>query len=123
MLMKDNLPGYDWVGFYMVDKETPGQLILGPYAGAATDHVCIPFGKGICGQVAEKKETMIIRDVTAESNYLACSPVVKSEIVVPLFKNGEMVGQLDIDSHYIGLFNDIDREHLERLGRSIQAIL
>ena len=89
-LLRSNVNHYDWVGFYFKngDKE---ELKLGPYAGAPTDHTIIPFGKGICGQVAVSNENFVVPDVAAQDNYIACSITVKSEIVVPLFINGENV--------------------------------
>ena len=97
-LLKDNIDYYDWVGFYFRngDKE---ELLLGPYVGESTDHTVIPFGKGICGQVAVSNQNFVVPDVQAQDNYIACSISVKSEIVVPLFVNGVNIGQIDIDSH------------------------
>ncbi len=114
---------FDWVGFYLVDPETPRTLVLGPYVGAPTDHVRIPFGQGICGQAAERQETFMVDDVSEEPNYLACSLHVKSEIVVPIFKDGEFVGELDIDSHTVEAFNKKDQAFLETICELISAIL
>ena len=85
---------------------------LGPYSGEETDHVIIPFGKGICGQVAVSNETLIVSDVSAESNYISCGWKVKSEIVIPVFVNGENIGQIDIDSHTLDAFDKNDEEIL-----------
>jgi GAF domain-containing protein len=115
-LLKDEVPHYDWVGYYLVNKEKDRELILGPYTGAATEHVRIPFGKGICGQAAESGETFIVSDVGAESNYLSCNINVKSEIVLPLFHEGVMLGQIDIDSHTVAAFDESDRAFLEMVG-------
>ena len=101
--------GYDWVGFYLVDPERPRELLLGPFVGEPTEHKRIPFGRGICGQVAEREETLVVDDVTAEANYLACSLSVRSEIVVPIMAGGRFVGQLDIDSHAPARFGAADR--------------
>jgi L-methionine (R)-S-oxide reductase len=106
------VPYYDWVGFYCVDS-SKNELVLGPFVGEPTEHVCIPFGKGLCGQAAERKETVIVQDVTKEPNYLACSPHVKSEIVVPVIKTGRLVGVLDIDSHTRSAFTAEDKRFLE----------
>ncbi|MFT7113493.1 MAG: L-methionine (R)-S-oxide reductase [Candidatus Azotimanducaceae bacterium] len=111
-LLKSELPTYHWVGFYMVDGDKK-ELVLGPFAGKPTDHIRIPFGKGICGQSAETQETFLINDVKAESNYIACSIDVKSEIVVPLFKEGKMIGQIDIDSSKKAAFNTSDESFLK----------
>lgn len=118
-MLNSLVPYYDWVGFYFVDREKPDELVLGPYVGAPTEHVRIKFGKGICGQAAEKEETIVIQDVSQETNYLACSIDVRSEIVVPLFKNGTIVGELDIDSHYLAPFDREDRKLLEDIALEV----
>jgi len=111
---------YNWTGFYLVDEKDKNMLILGPYIGEETDHVKIEFGKGICGQAASTKATFLIGDVSKESNYLSCSPKTKSEIVVPVFdKNGNIVGEIDIDSHFENAFDGDDREFLEVVARMI----
>jgi GAF domain-containing protein len=114
---------YDWVGFYLVDPDTPRMLVLGPYVGNPTDHVRIPFGQGICGQAAERQETFMVDDVSEETNYLACSLHVKSEIVVPIFKDGTFVGELDIDSHSLEAFNAKDQAFLESICELVGVIL
>lgn len=113
-LIHGRLDGYDWVGFYLVDPASPRELVLGPYVGDATDHVRIPFGRGICGQVAESEQTLVVEDVSAEANYLACSTAVRSEIVVPILTAaGRFVGQLDVDSHALARFGAADRAFCE----------
>lgn len=114
-LLKDNIDYYDWVGFYFRngDKE---ELILGPYAGEPTDHTVIPFGKGICGQVAVSNKNFVVPDVSAQDNYIACSMTVKSEIVVPLFVDGENIGQIDIDSEVLDAFTELDERFLEEIN-------
>ena len=113
---------FNWTGFYFRngDKE---ELILGPYVGAATDHTVIPFGKGICGQVAVSNETFVVPDVWEQDNYLACSLETKAEIVVPIIKDGVNIGQIDIDSHKKDPFTDKDRELLEWLCAELAKIL
>ena len=111
-LLANEIDYYDWVGFYLVDGDTE-ELVLGPYVGAETEHVRIPFGKGICGQAAASGETIIIQDVTKVTNYLACAPDVVSEIVVPIFCDGMIVGELDIDSRERGPFSWEDKDLLE----------
>lgn len=96
--------------------------MLGPYVGAATDHTRISFGQGICGQAAEREEAFVIQDVSRESNYLACSLTVKSEIVVPVFKEGVVVGELDIDSHVLSPFSATDWQQLVRLCELLSII-
>ena len=120
--LRDSVSYYDWVGFYFKngDKE---ELKLGPFAGEPTDHTIIPFGKGICGQVAVSNENFVVPDVTAQDNYIACSISVKSEIVVPLFKNGENIGQIDIDSKVADPFTQEDERFLEFVNREVAEIL
>jgi len=120
-LLRDNVAYYDWVGFYIVARARR-ELVLGPFVGEPTEHERIPFGKGICGQAAEREETFIVQDVSKETEYLACSPRVQSEIVVPIFKAGEIVGELDIDSHTLAPFTQEDRMFLEEVGRIVAAL-
>jgi L-methionine (R)-S-oxide reductase len=120
--LKVEVPYYDWVGFYFRngDKE---ELLLGPYAGAPTDHTVIPFGKGICGQVAVSNQNFVVPDVSAQENYIACSISVKSEIVVPLFAGGKNIGQIDIDSETPDPFTEADERFLEFVNREVAQIL
>ncbi|WP_306353158.1 GAF domain-containing protein [Flavobacterium sp. '19STA2R22 D10 B1'] len=117
-LLKDNIDYYDWVGFYFRNGSKE-ELLLGPYAGAPTDHTVIPFGKGICGQVAVSNQNFVVPDVAAQDNYIACSFTVKSEIVIPLFVNGENIGQIDIDSNVIDPFTEMDEHFLEFVNKEI----
>ena len=119
-LLKNNVFHYDWVGFYLLNESHDG-LILGPYSGSSTEHTFIPMGKGICGQVAQHKETMIVQDVTKVENYLSCSINVQSEIVVPILKNEAFVAELDIDSHSPAPFSDSDKLLLEAICAEISA--
>jgi L-methionine (R)-S-oxide reductase len=120
-LLNDNIDYYDWVGFYFRNGEKE-ELILGPYAGEATDHTVIPFGKGICGQVAISNKNFVVPDVSAQDNYIACSLTVKSEIVVPLFVNGENIGQIDIDSEVLDAFTELDERFLEFVNEEIAKL-
>ena len=121
-LLRANIPYYDWVGFYFKNGEKK-ELKLGPFAGEPTEHTIIPFGKGICGQVAVSDQNFVVPDVTAQDNYIACSISVKSEIVVPMFKNGENIGQIDIDSDVIDPFTTEDERFLEFVNREVAEIL
>ncbi|HKJ33208.1 MAG TPA: GAF domain-containing protein [Balneolales bacterium] len=114
-LLKDEVPAYDWVGFYLADPNADRELVLGPYVGEPTDHVRIPFGRGICGQAAETLKTFVVDDVSAEENYLACSVNVKSEVVVPIMKDDTFIGELDIDSHVKSGIGEYDRKILEEI--------
>ena len=117
-LLSNSIDYYNWVGFYFANQETK-TLHLGPYVGAETDHTVIPFGKGICGQVAVSNENFVVPDVAAQDNYIACSFTVKSEIVVPLFVNGKNIGQIDIDSHVLNPFTEEDERFLEFVNEKI----
>ena len=121
--LQRGVPHYDWVGFYIVDPKDEGMLYLGPYVGAPTEHVRIPFGKGICGQAAARKEAFIIQDVAREDNYLSCSINVRSEIVIPVMDGDEVIGELDIDSHSISPFGQWDRALLERICDLVGPII
>ncbi len=121
-LLDQEISYFNWTGFYFKNGDKD-ELKLGPYVGAPTDHTIIPYGKGICGQVAVSNETFVVPDVHEESNYLSCSIDTKAEIVVPIFKDGKNVGQIDIDSHTIDPFTDEDRELLEWLCNEVSKIL
>lgn len=120
-LLSNSIEYYNWVGFYFANPETK-TLHLGPYVGAETDHTVIPFGKGICGQVAVSNENFVVPDVAAQDNYIACSFTVKSEIVVPLFVNGENIGQIDIDSHVLNPFSEEDERFLEFVNNEVAKL-
>ena len=120
-LLKENVPYYNWVGIYYANSDKK-ELTLGPFVGEKTEHVKIKFGSGICGQAAEKLDTIIVQDVSKESNYLSCSPFVKAEIVVPIFKEGKFVGELDIDSHMLSPFSKEDKDFLEEICKMLSKI-
>jgi GAF domain-containing protein len=122
-LLKDDVPYYNWVGFYIVDNRRKNELVLGSFEGEPTEHSRIPFGRGICGQAAELRKTFLVQDVSKETNYLSCSVNVKSEIVVPIFKKGEVVGELDVDSHSLSPFNREDETFLKKIGEMASKIL
>jgi GAF domain-containing protein len=120
-LLESNVAHYNWVGFYFANHESQ-TLHLGPYVGAPTDHTVIPFGKGICGQVAVSNNNFVVPDVAAQDNYIACSFTVKSEIVVPLFVNGQNIGQIDIDSNTLDPFTIEDERFLEFVNEQIAVL-
>lgn len=121
-LLDQEISYFNWTGFYFKNG-VKDELKLGPYVGAKTDHTIIPYGKGICGQVAVSNETFIVPDVKLQDNYLSCSIDTKAEIVVPIFKNGENIGQIDIDSHTIDPFTKEDLELLKWLCNEVSKIL
>jgi L-methionine (R)-S-oxide reductase len=120
-LLPNSVPYFDWVGFYIVDA-SKSALVLGPFAGDLTADVTIPFGQGICGQAAQRKETFIVQDISKERHYLFCSPRVQSEIVVPILKDGEIVGELDIDTNTLTPFTQEDSELLENVCQVVSEL-
>ncbi|MGM0635767.1 MAG: GAF domain-containing protein [Bacteroidota bacterium] len=121
-LLENRINYYDWVGFYFKNGDRK-ELKLLCYEGNETDHNIIPFGKGICGQVAETNQNFLVDDVAAQDNYIACSIHVKSELVVPLFIKNENIGQIDIDSHQRKAFSKKDEDFLVEVNRKIADYL
>jgi GAF domain-containing protein len=118
-----NLPGYDWTGFYMLDPADPEILVLGPFVGAPTPHIRIPVRQGICGAAVVGGETVVVDDVTSDPRYLSCSIETRSEIVVPIYANGKIVGEIDIDSHQPAAFGSADRTFLEEAARIVGTFI
>ncbi|HNW49990.1 MAG TPA: GAF domain-containing protein [Prolixibacteraceae bacterium] len=114
-LLTEEVFHYDWVGFYFLD-DNKSNLRLGPYTGASTEHTLIPVGKGVCGQVAQSGQPLVVQDVTQIENYLSCSLHVQSEIVVPILKDGKFVAEIDIDSHAPAPFTEADISLLEQVA-------
>jgi len=121
-LLDDQVDVFNWTGFYLASEDEKNMLVLGPYVGEETDHTKIPYGKGICGQAAETLETFVVQDVSKADNYLACSVDVKSEIVVPIMKNGEFKGELDIDSHTKDAISPELRQLCEEICKKLAPI-
>jgi L-methionine (R)-S-oxide reductase len=121
--LQQYLPHYNWVGFYMIEKSAlPGvdpMLVLGPYVGAPTTHTRIPLNQGICGAAVTTGNTVVVDDVNSDPRYLACSIETKSEIVVPVRVHGDIVGELDIDSHEPAAFGAEDRAFCEFCARLV----
>jgi L-methionine (R)-S-oxide reductase len=107
------LPHYSWTGFYMLDPDDPETLVLGPFVGDPTPHIRIPVTQGICGAAVAIGETVIVDDVNSDPRYLSCSIKTKSEIVVPIYAHGKVIGEIDIDSHNPAAFTEEDRVFLE----------
>ncbi len=104
-LLHDRMLKYNWVGFYLLEPGAePPVLVLGAFEGAMTPHTRIPLNQGICGAAASSGQTVVVDDVNKDPRYLACSLETKSEIVVPVFARGKIVGELDIDSHFPAAF-------------------
>ena len=122
-LLRDNVYYYNWVGFYAINAEKPAELVLVCYKGETTEHLRIQFGKGICGKAAVLGKALIVQDVSKEDNYLSCSPKVKSEIVIPIFRSSEIIGELDIDSHISSPFTLHDEEFLTEIAKMVSRFL
>ena len=124
-LLHEQLTRYNWVGFYMLEREGGDTLVLGPFKGTMTPHTRIPLNQGICGAAASSGKTIVVDDVNSDSRYLACSLETKSEIVVPVFVRGKVVGELDIDSHFLAAFGPDDRKLCEHaaavLGKFLES--
>ncbi len=119
--LRERVPHYSWVGIYLLEGE---ELVLGPWDGpAATEHVRIPVGKGICGLAAREKRTVIVDDVNQDPRYLACFPSTRSEIVVPLMTpQGRVLGEIDIDSDEPAAFGPDDQKLLEKIAETLAQI-
>ena len=109
-LLKDAIPHYTWVGIYVLEGD---ELVLGPYLGKPSPHTRIPLGRGICGAAATEKATIVVDDVNADPRYLACSIETRSEIVVPIMRGSDVLGEIDIDSDQPAAFGARDRDLLE----------
>ncbi len=118
-LLCERLAHFSWVGFYRVEGD---ELVLGPWCGpAATGHVRIPVGEGICGAAAASGRTEVVDEVAGAGRYLACFPSTRSEIVVPVRRGGRVIGELDVDSDRPSAFGPADRRLLERVAALISA--
>ncbi len=109
-LLNETLKATVFAGYYLFED---GELVLGPFQGRVS---CtrIKMGKGVCGESAEKQQTLIVENVKTHANYISCDAAAMSEIVVPMVKEGRLLGVLDIDSSQIGCYDAIDQEYLER---------
>jgi GAF domain-containing protein len=115
-VLYERFPHYDWVGIYWVDP-TGTELVLGPWTGPeATEHTRIPIGTGICGAAAASGTTEIVDDVNADPRYLACFTTTRSEIVVPIFHEGAVVGEIDIDGSDPAAYTEADARFLEEVA-------
>jgi L-methionine (R)-S-oxide reductase len=118
-----HLPYYNWTGFYMLDPVDPETLVLGPFVGDPTPHVRIPVTEGICGAAVATGETVIVDDVNSDPRYLSCSIKTRSEIVVPIYVRGRVVGEIDIDSHDLAAFTSVDRVFLEEVAGIVSSYI
>jgi GAF domain-containing protein len=125
-VLHERMLKYNWVGFYMLEPGAqPPMLALGAFEGAMTPHTRIPLNQGICGAAASSGHTVVIDDVSKDPRYLACSLETKSEIVVPIFVRGTVVGELDIDSHFAAAFTPEHQDLVQHcallVGKKLEA--
>ena len=125
-LLHERMLKYNWVGFYMLEPGAqPPMLVLGAFEGAMTPHTRIPLNQGICGAAASSGQTVVVDDVSKDPRYLACSLETKSEIVVPVFVHGKVVGELDIDSHFPAAFTPEHQDLVQHcamlVGKKLEA--
>lgn len=113
-LLSEAFDDYYWTGFYMVDPDKAEELVVGPYQGTL-GCLRIPFGRGVCGAAAAEQKTQIVADVHAFPGHIACDAKSESEIVVPVFRGGQLIGVLDVDSTRKGAFDQSDADALERI--------
>jgi L-methionine (R)-S-oxide reductase len=113
MRMLSLLEGYDWCGIYRLEGDT---LVLDEFVGDPTEHTRIPVGQGVCGTAVAQRSNQIVEDVRQVDNYLACSTATRSEIVVLIQTEGEILGQIDVDSHTMGRFTEEDEQFLDKLA-------
>jgi L-methionine (R)-S-oxide reductase len=118
-LLNQFLEEVNWVGFYLNDGN---ELVLGPFQGLPAC-VRIPFGKGVCGTAAQKQETVRVEDVHLFPGHIACDAASESEIVVPIVKDGQLLGVLDIDSPRKNRFDEIDQAYLEKFVQALVRFL
>jgi GAF domain-containing protein len=111
--LHEKMTRYNWTGFYLVDPADPGYLIVGPYAGSFTPNARIPLNTGLCGAAATSGKVVVVQDVSTDPRYLAGSSLVKSEIVVPIFVNKKLAGELDIESYFADTFTKPEQVFVE----------
>jgi len=121
--LHEKMARYNWVGFYLVDPQDAGYLIVGPFAGSFTPNARIPFNTGLCGAAASSGQVVIVHDVTADPRYLAGSSMVKSEIVVPIFVNKHLAAELDIESYFADTFTKTEQEFVEACASVVATFL
>ncbi len=111
--LHEKMTRYNWVGFYLVDPADAGVLLVGPFVGSFTPNARIPLSSGLCGAAASSGQTVVVDDVKKDPRYLAGSPMVNSEIVVPIFVKNKLVAELDIESYFTGTFSGLETEFVE----------
>jgi GAF domain-containing protein len=121
--LHEKMARYNWVGFYLVDPANPEILMVGPYAGSFSPNIRIPLNVGLCGAAATSGKTVVVHDVSRDSRYLAGSPLVKGEIVVPIFVGRKLAAELDIESYFTGTFTAPEQQFVEACADVVRRYL
>jgi GAF domain-containing protein len=111
--LHEKITRYNWVGFYLIDPAHPGALVIGPFVGSFTPNARIPLNTGLCGAAASSGETVVVHDVSKDPRYLAGSPLVKCEIVVPILVKKKLAAELDIESYFTSTFTEPEKNFVE----------
>jgi L-methionine (R)-S-oxide reductase len=121
--LHEKMARYNWVGFYLVDPTNSDVLLVGPFAGSFTPNARIPLNQGLCGAAARSGQTVVVDDVSKDPRYLAGSPLVKCEIVVPISVKGKLAAELDIESYFTATFVKAEQEFVEACARIVRSCL
>jgi len=121
--LHDTMTRYNWVGFYLLDKDRPGNLTLGPHVGSFEPHESISLDKGLCGAAATTKKTVVVNDVAKDPRYMRGSELVKSEMVVPVFTQNGLYGEIDINSYFADTFNLDEQKFVEACAELVSSYL
>ena len=121
--LHENMTRYNWVGFYLVDPANSEVLLIGPFAGSFTPNARIPLNQGLCGAAARSGQTVVVDDVSKDPRYLAGSPLVKCEIVVPIVLRGKLAAELDIESYFTNTFPEPEQDFVEACARIVRSYL
>jgi L-methionine (R)-S-oxide reductase len=121
--LHEKMTRYNWVGFYLVDPADPGILLVGPFVGSFTPNARIPLNTGLCGAAASSGQIIVVHDVSTDPRYLPGSPLVKSEIVVPIFVKNKLAAELDIESYFASTFTKSEQDFVEACATVIGKYL
>jgi L-methionine (R)-S-oxide reductase len=111
--LHEKMTRYNWVGFYLLDPADNGFLLVGPFVGSFTPNARIPLSTGLCGAAASSGKTILVHDVSKDPRYLSGSPMVKCEIVVPIFVKNKLAAELDVESYFAGTFTKDEQDFVE----------
>lgn len=121
--LHETLAHYNWVGFYLIDPDDSNTLVVGPFVGSFTPNARIPLNSGLCGAAATTGRTVVVDDVSKDPRYLSGSTIVKSEVVVPIFVQGKIAAELDVESYFANTFNPAEQKFVEDCAAVVQGYL